>query len=1309
MNELKPFNSTNIAFKEFFDTNKSMFIEASAGTGKTYTIQQMVARMISEGIELKNILIVTYTEKAAGELKDRIRRKMEEVLESGKINKDFNPEAESARGLNPDLNIINNTQRDYFENALRDVDSASIFTIHSFCQKALRDYAYEAGRPFDMGMIDDDKVEAKIAEWLRFDWLKRKQNENSLFVEILRECDSVSSLIDDIADKLKKAEAKYKGLDNGDEIVSLGLPESLTILGQDIDEDCAKQILAILNDEDEVKFHALLKIDSVASHFEVLQENKDSTFSYIPKSKQASANPSKFIEALEKWNGEGSLSLGRSFGKLENISSSNHDVENAIKFFLSNNDSVKGISEIISKFLPKVKIQKFIYAQIPLLFEEWQKYKVENKFQSYDDMILSVRKNILDKSLGNASTLCLKLREEFSHAIIDEFQDTNQLQWDIFGTIFLGHDRKGVKDHSIIVVGDPKQSIYSFQGADVNVYQKAIGEINNGYCLENNFRSTKSMIEACNALFDDRERQTSESDDPSKDYFKNVFFQNYNTAYRWDETDRTKQGIVFSNSKVGKEKAEPQLYENGMWENTKPFWISSQAMDKDEFAKAAVEKIVDWCTYVKKDGNYVEDENGMPQTKLRVFDKKDESKLRNVTFKDFAILARSRTEMEPIESAMKRAGVPFIRYKDDKLFYGHECAQWIALFKALDAPNFSSYNRKILNEVLITDFFVVPLSKVEDEYFDDPLCKQRQWLAEWKKLAQKRRFAEMQERIYADSGIENRLKDLSLLQSRAKFMQIGNYAVNYLYSNACTLSDVIHQLERLSKKSASIGEEDKDGNLIGKATDADAVQVMTIHASKGLEFPIVISAAGFVGLNDRDDGPYLYHENSNLKIGFSSNSKDKYQEESMEEWKRLYYVDYTRASSILMLPRYKRWQSEDDSKITPEFKFLVDSFENFSKKAPDFAARLFGANRKDIDLRETVKNNILPNLNKIPVETNTEEEQRKTIKKFASSLFQHCIKQHSYSNLGGKQESSVAPIGEVNADKNGPSPDDETNQNTVVPSKDEVLIDRNPIRIEPQNIDQQGNGYDEASIKFPKGGKLGNAIHSIFELTKFKEFGLLESPETALQHPEFSELVEKQFKVQGFNIDKHPEWKAHAAEIVYNTLHGELPEIQGNHTTQNRSFQLVEIEEAARRAEVQFNFTKDSNPIEKGSHLHEICKGFIDLVFVRNNSGEELYSILDWKTDFIADNEYTFEKIKEKVDKEYSVQRVLYCYLLIKWLKQFKKLSESEIFDKHFGGIYYAFVRGCKAGYGNGFYAQTWDSWNALEAEYTNIKNTLMK
>ena len=99
----------------------------------------------------------------------------------------------------------------------------------------------------------------------------------------------------------------------------------------------------------------------------------------------------------------------------------------------------------------------------------------------------------------------------------------------------------------------------------------------------------------------------------------------------------------------------------------------------------------------------------------------------------------------------------------------------------------------------------------------------------------------------------------------------------------------------------------------------------------------------------------------------------------------------------------------------------------------------------------------------------------------------------------------------------------------------------------------------------------------------------------------------------------------------------------------------------------------------------------------------------------LENNNYTPEALKEKVDNDYSIQRVLYSYCLIQWLKQFygegttENLSESEIFDKHFGGIYYAFIRGTEGSTPKGIYAQTWNSFDDLASAYQKVKDLMSK
>lgn len=1260
------FDSKKIGSNEFFDPSKSLCIEASAGTGKTYTIQQIVARLLNDGTPLEKILIVTYTEKAAGELKDRIRKKIEEVIETGKLNKDNTEDAE--------YNRVKDAQT--FLDALREVDNAPIFTIHSFCQKTLRENAYDAGRPFDMAMIDESFVEGIIAKWAREKWLN-----NGVFSILLDGSSKAATFIESLKARLCNAINTYKGLaSNGEPLVKLSSVAPLEFGSCKISVQDAGAMFCTGG------FEGLLKVAAIKANFEILEKYKDSTFDAVQhqKNKDIAKNGKKvsdFIDTLKSWTGFGSAKIfgTQQFGS-ELVEAKPAALFNALKFFF---DALESSKEFYKQIGPYIE-RAFLQSQVPELFEEWQAYKLSHKCQSYNDMILSVHRAVTAKGIdGGDSALCKKLRQQYSFAIIDEFQDTNQLQWDIFGKLF----------NPIFVVGDPKQSIYSFQGADVNVYQKATEAIKKQGAqssLSNNFRSTKSIIEGCNQLFEAVK---------SKDFFA-------------PNNQDAKATITFSDSSFpeGVAKCEPTF----KGKPQKAFIIPEKEVSETEFAQAAVKKIVEFCTF---DGE---------KTALQVFDKDRPDTLKNVTFKDFAVLARTRSEMEVIEDAMRDAGVPFTRYKDTNLFNGRECAEWIAIFKAIDAADFSARNRRILNEALITDFFRVKLKDAEKDLFDDPANMARIRIAEWKQLAQKRRFAEMQERIYEGTQIEKHLMNLSMLQNLAKLRQIGNYCISFLYQNNASLSDLIRHLENLRMDNADT--DDEDGNLVAKGTDFDAVQVMTIHASKGLEFPVVISVAGFKQFNNSTCGPYIFHEGESTQMGFETSDKEIRKAEELEEWKRLFYVNFTRASSIMILPRYTKWRDKYNV-VKEEFKFLVRAVENFCNNHGDSIETLPITSWNDTKtqiIREAVQRKILKPLNnslnalannrgKHPDGGNARIADSAKVAdgiKFAESLSAEglnaaecsreiqeqvaadlqkkmaklSILQFSYSTLSGKADDNVSESGSDRTDKEG---------------------------AEAQTSSAQETAQEASRIKYPKGNKLGNALHSIFEELKFYEFGqTVKSLESAKNHAQLVNKIEEHFKKQGLPIWKHKkEWVDHTAEIVWNTLHAKLPAINAANFT-GESFELVSIPTHCVKAECQFNMNATLADCGNASEtLQRMFKGFIDLLFIRTEKdGSKRYCILDWKSDLLENDIYSAEAIKNKVDEDYSIQRVLYSFCLIKWLEQFyPSESDDEIFEKYFGGIYYVFLRGTREGCESGIYSHTWENFKSLQNAFGKIKSLMAK
>ena len=1306
MDTLQVFDSNLIGNDAYFNPSQSMFIEASAGTGKTYTIQQIVARLICDGTKLSQILLVTYTEKAAGELKDRIRKKIQEVLETKHLVKDVGEE------LRDDKLVL-------FETALRELDGAQIFTIHSFCQKTLKTYAYDAGRPFDMQLVDDALVKNIIQRKIRDEWPNNPKFK-SLFIHTDDESIDGTSDIEntdaennentssdqtsDLKDTLEKIEdilvhaiPKYYLDNHGNEnetIVKLNTPIEPT---KPVKPDFYDEYNNITD------FQSLFLISNFSRIYDILLKHKDYKTN---KGSKGYKLINDLCDELKIWQGGKLYNKGDYPPSKRTWTNELIEALNALEEISKKLEKIKSFKNGIYEYQKSIKayhLSTFLYHVLPDLYKEWRQEKLNHKNESYQDMITAVHQAVV---LDEDSRLRDELRKAYTYAIIDEFQDTNRLQWDIFRTLFFedaNHSR--VPNHSLFVVGDPKQSIYAFQGADLTVYQEAIRTIGNGKRLNTNYRSTTDVIEACNHLFD--------TADGSQ------FFNDNN--------------LVFSASESPNNKA-PTHFDG---EPTSPVWLSTEDISESDFAKLAAQTIVECCKM---------DENNQ-HTRLQIFNKDNKDNpnaLRNVSFKDFAILARTRSEFPFIETELQNLGIPFVRYKDDNLFNSRECMQWIALFKAIDADDFTAYNRRILNEALLTDFFIPEqisqriecgkqnnlastvchkLHTVNLNKYDDPFCPERKQLAKYHALARKFKWAEMLECIYHESKIETQTaNNLSKLQALAKFQQIGNYSIEYLYAHRCTLQELVKHLDNLQKKADETS--DNDGNLVARGTDFDAVQLMTIHASKGLEFPIVIGVAGFKGYNNKINGPFTYHEGEGetlrKKLGFDKSAKQKQKEEDIKEWKRLFYVAYTRASALLILPRY--------NKICDIFlKLSINAFA--TRKENTAYIRTLTLNNTSLDvLKNDVACVLNATTNQLP-SADDSNTQKDAIQDLQKSLGRKSLIQHSYSTLANKvqlkevethpdtpdcnhhctesiqdDESLVIDEPEIR-DANGKSTnfatdgeeEDDKPQYILVPN-----VDKNPNPI-AHDADYDENYPPISDTNYPRGKQLGNAIHEVFEKIDFNKAQA--TLDDFQNDSEVTALIEQTYAKYGLSISKHHEWHTITSEFVWRTLNAKLPVIAGARDTQD-TFALKDLPENDHRAEVEFflegDLIHENHTPSSGEYF---SKGFIDLLFVHEINGIKRYCILDWKSDRMESEQYASPSaLKDKVNREYAVQRVLYSYCLIQWLQQFYPgLSEDKIFEQHFGGIYYAFVRGTAAGTANGIYAQTWASFQILKKSYEKI------
>ena len=1182
--ELKPFDIKS------FSPKQDQYIEASAGTGKTYTIRKISAELVKNDIRLSEVLFVTYTEKAAGEMRDRIREEMSESLEKALPS-----------------------EKRLFERACQDVDKAMIGTIHSFCRKTLHDFAYEANVPFDMDNADDQAAEAVIDRLIRDEW------ESDICS--LPRAKSLPNDVNDIKDLLKNALKSYS-------------PEK-------------KFVIPPVNIQEWIEQNP-----EASQHWAVLNNNKKASYK-AKQNKPKEFSVQELIDKINKWLGANTLF--KDVGT-ELIDPPDTPLGKALSYFFSIRDGKK----IKLASADEVSRSKFLNEKTKELYSLWQQEKARQKAQSFDDMISAVREAVCPdgKAPKTPTFLCKKIRDTYKIAIIDEFQDTNEFQWNIFETVFLDSD----KNH-LIVVGDPKQSIYSFQGADLQVYRKATKSIKNGSKLATNFRSSISMIKACNSMFSVGDESNypflPKGDFTKSEYPKDIGNQRQNALFNGTET--------------------------------RPVWVSPIVPEKG-FARFAVQKIIECC----------KETNG--KTALQVFDR-GEAEPRNVNFSDFVILGRTRPEMNEIKECLTAVGIPFVLYKDSSLFDSRECAEWISVLRMLAAPNLSGYNSKLLNSVFVTDFFGIDLLNLSDDPQKNTDEKALSQIAYWRLLASRKQWTELQEQIYEDTRVEQKLSVPSRLQDLMKLRQIGNYIFGYLYEKKATLQQAIKHLEGLSKDNKKASDEEK--NLVAKGTDFKAVRLMTIHASKGLEFPVVISCAGYKGLYDQATGPFVYGQEEQQKdkkilqkyVGFDRTTQIKRQNEEIVEWHRLLYVDYTRASSLLILPQYDRWFAceKDGRKDAHETRYGLEMRKlklNEGKPIIDDKSswtfltyahgklceeNKFAQSREwdgswDVKVLRKEVSDELAFFNKDEKKDSSKLPSDEILKAIRKTIKKSSLYQHSYSSI----------------DRKSPG--------TEIESIDGHLLERAGDEPDDDVLSEINEDSD-----YPRGNLYGEALHQVFEELDFVRIGGL-SLEEAQKDTELFDLITNKFLSQGLPIGKHPNWMTRTVEIIWNTMNASLPEIQGDKKT-GKVFSLKKLDSQDRLAEMEFHM--DVNEKDCTDKPKTFCKGYMDLVFVIKGEGKEYYSVLDWKSNLLQkyDSKSTFEAAKE----HYSIQMVLYSYSLIMWLCSIKGKSPEDVFKEHFGGIYYVFARGCKASEESGIFAHTWNTFDELKAAYKVVWELMFK
>lgn len=1118
---------------ELLDTigNTHCVIEASAGTGKTYIIENMVLDLIMQGIALDKILLVTFTTKAALELKIRIRKKLESVLHTltsvNKLEK-LNNNTTAATW------IIN--ERHYFllQIALSDISKLNVYTIHSFCQQILSQTMFENGGLLRQTLTVNNNLFLETFKNL----IRTRFTKNSYEKQILVEALTILGGIEKLSELLEDALAEFSVLDlptnNSIKNTIKHFPIKITkILIEEFDNYQINNTSNILLNA--IKLAAL----DIRNYKAIINRLKQilNGIQYTNNSK----NYGLF------WRHLTATDLQYLCDKLSKCINAFHDTKKIapiIKLFnsceLLLNKAYDFKSIIVATFLPIIK-------------NELDSAKQKIGIFDFNDMIILVYQAL--KS-NNKKQILQYLQKRFQIAIIDEFQDTDKLQWSIFSNIFL--DDK----HRLILVGDPKQAIYGFRNGDLPTYLAATKKVmskakRSKETLSINFRSTCNLINIQNQIFN-QNKQPSFFTGKNSNLFEAVSCGQPNLKLS-DKIDQPLPALILLDI------------------NT-----SNKAHIKQELAILMAKIIKETLHTAQLDGERIKPEQIM-------------------------VLTYSTKECREIEFALKAINVPCMLFKQDGLLTTIEATFIKDLFIAIDDP----MDDDIRAKVLLGPFFNLSFNEIVK-------CKQNpedfyavKLLFSWQQLIYSRRYGEFFSKLMSESYIT---QNISLYSNNdvniANIRQILEIIHIEALKQFCTPTDLAYKLQCWTEGINWPDLKDIDTKKIEVLSGA--VQILTIHKSKGLEAPIVAIYGGFSSGNTRSNIHRYYSQNDRkIWIGSQKNAPLSIQEliniEQEEEYQRLFYVALTRAKAQLILPRITNKPVNKNSYDTHKWPYdcvnkqlFALPIEMFEKKY--IVCRDANSNLDTLKFVEEQESHNVQNLELLSTENLFPDFHKLAKKSRPMCRFSYTTLHNYFSNTIDK-------------------------------------IDTQKTKLQIKNYSYISNDNVKTDINISN-SRLGIIVHKILQLIPL-ETTLNKSKKEWLEIPSVMKLFDDYVPIELHDL---------VSKLVYQAITNPLISME------NVTIELCKLKNIIRELE----FTMPYPGCE------DMINGSIDMIFQFNN---KIY-ILDWKTNMLSNySQNTLEKI---VLEHYLLQVKIYIIAVCR----FFKIMSKEIFDNYFGEFIYVFLRG---------------------------------
>lgn len=1127
-------------------------IEASAGTGKTFTIAALYLRLLlglggqsahPRPLSVEELLVVTFTQAATEELRGRIRANIHELRIACVRNRTDNPLFQSLLAEIPDLHQAAQVLR----LAEQQMDEAAIFTIHGFCQRMLSLNAFESGMLFEQQLIEDEsrlRRNACADFWRRHCYPLPKPVAQVM----AEEWAGPEELLRDINSWLQGEQPVLKQPPADDETL-LARHQKIINAIEDVKAQwcaCADEIAQLLS---------VAKIDRRSYS----SKNLPNWLNIVGTWAQTETITYKLPDQLERF------SQSMLDEKTKEGQPPQHPVFRAINDLLGEPLTLRDL--VIARAMAEIRYTV-------------QQEKLRRGELGFDDMLTRLDE-ALHKPGGDA--LAAAIRARFPAAMIDEFQDTDPQQYRIFRRLYINQP-----ETALLLIGDPKQAIYAFRGADIFTYMKARHEVSAHYTLDTNWRSSPAMISSVNTLF-------QQLDNPF--LFEQIPFMAVKAAEK-------NCGLRFTMK--GKNQAAMSL------------WIPSGdgcgVSDYQQImAMQCAQQIRDWLS--------------AGQRGEALLWKGEVS--RPVQSSDITILVRSRGEASIVREALSALNIPSVYLSNrDSVFATPEAREILWILQAVLAPEIETALRSaVATSMLGLDTQMIEALNNDENAWDQLVEEFSEYRQIWLRrgvmpmLRALIAYRQVAENLLATPGGERRLTDI--------------LHISELLQEEAAQTDSEHALVRWLAQQVAEPDSNAFSQQLRLESDRHLVQVVTIHKSKGLEYPLVWLP--FIA-NYRAQNSGLYHDRSTfsplLDLSDDEESLSLAEEERLAEDLRLLYVALTRSiwhCSLGVAPLFKgnRAKKGNSDLHLGALGYLLQKGE--AKDAAGLQACLQELVSESISVEEPHSEDYTPWQ---PVSAALPELSARVMKRQVADNWRVT----SYSGLQQHGSSQVLEL---------------------LPRLDVDAAGVTPVQSESSLTPHT----------FPRGAGPGTFLHSLFEGIDFTQ-------------PIDDVWVAKQLTEQGFAEEWQPivsEWLQAILQAQLNDSGISLNQLSPQEKQVELEFYLP-IESDLQAAHLD-RLIREHDSLSAGcpplnfKQVRGMLKGFIDLVF----RWKGRYYLLDYKSNWLGEDSSAYNQeamMGAMQSHRYDLQYQLYTLALHRYLRH--RMPDYD-YQKHFGGVIYLFLRGVES------------------------------